>query len=119
MVRTGLRLSEQASLSMFEVPLDRGLGGYQRFWLPPAIAKGGSARWIYVPASVVADLVDYAEIDRAEVDRPSPAEVATSGLRRPLVVEDPARPVVIQRQPGGTVPGSRSPSSTSSNGVGC
>jgi Phage integrase, N-terminal SAM-like domain len=39
MVRAGLRLSEQAALSVFEVPLDRGLGGYQRFWLPPAIAK--------------------------------------------------------------------------------
>jgi hypothetical protein len=31
MVRTGLRLSEQAALSLFEVPLDRGLGGYQFF----------------------------------------------------------------------------------------
>jgi hypothetical protein len=64
MVRTGMRLSEQAALSLFEVPPDRGLGGYQRFWLPLAIAKGGSARWIYVPASVVADLLSYAEIDR-------------------------------------------------------
>jgi hypothetical protein len=69
MVRTGLRWSEQAALSLFEVPLDRGSGGYQRFWLPPAIAKGGSARWVYVPASVIADLVSYAEIDRGSVGR--------------------------------------------------
>jgi hypothetical protein len=47
MVRTGLRLSEQAAVT---VPLDRTADGYQRFWLPAAIAKGGSARWIYVPA---------------------------------------------------------------------
>jgi hypothetical protein len=42
MVRTGLRLAEQSALTVFEMPLDRGLGGYQRFWLPAAIAKGGS-----------------------------------------------------------------------------
>jgi hypothetical protein len=31
MVRTGLRLAEQAALTLFEVPLDRPAGGYQRF----------------------------------------------------------------------------------------
>ena len=103
MARTGMRLSEQAALSLFEVPMDRGLGGYQRFWLPPAIAKGGSARWIYIPASVVADLVDYVEIDRAEVVDQARADGRYQRLRRPLVIEDPARPVVMQRQPGGTV----------------
>jgi len=102
MVRTGLRLSEQAALSVFEVPLDRGLGGYQRFWLPPAIAKGGSARWVYVPTSIVADLVSYAEIDRIEVIAIARAERRYERLRRPLVVEDPARPVVCQRRPCGT-----------------
>jgi hypothetical protein len=101
MVRTGMRLSEQAALSLFEVPLGRGLGGYQRFWLPPAIAKGGSARWIYVPASVVAGLLSYAEIDRADVVDQARTEGHYQRLRRPLVVEDPARPMVVQRQPGG------------------
>jgi len=103
MVRTGMRLSEQAALSLFEVPLDRGLGGYQRFWLPPAIAKGGSARWIYAPASVVADLLSYAEIDRADVVDQARAEGRYQRIRCPLVVEDPARPVVVQRQRGGAV----------------
>jgi site-specific recombinase XerD len=103
MVRTGMRLSGQAALSLFEVPLGRGLGGYQRFWLPPAIAKGGSARWIYVPASVIADLLSYAEIDRADVVEQARTEGHYQRLRRPLVVEDPARPVVVQRQPGGAV----------------
>jgi integrase len=99
MVRTGLRLGEQTALTVFEVPLDRGIGGYQRFWLPPAIAKGGSKWWVYVPASIVGGLVAYAEIDRAAVV----AEARESGQyrrwRRPLVVEDPGRPVV--RSPEG------------------
>ena len=42
------------------------------------VAKGGSARWIYVPASVIADLVGYAEIDRAKVV----ADTAASGRYR-------------------------------------
>jgi hypothetical protein len=67
MVRTGMRLSEQASLTTFEMPTQPGLGGYQRFWLPGAIAKYFSARWIYVPHSVVRELAAYAELDRAEV----------------------------------------------------
>lgn len=67
MVRTGLRLTEQASLTPFEVPRAGGPGGYQRFWLPAAVAKAGSARWIYVPSSVLRDLAIYAEVDRSEV----------------------------------------------------
>ncbi|MEV1070166.1 hypothetical protein AB0J04_45490, partial [Streptomyces sp. NPDC050263] len=43
MVRTGQRLSEQASLTVFEVPTGPGLGGYRRYWLPWAIAKNASA----------------------------------------------------------------------------
>jgi hypothetical protein len=67
MVRTGLRLAEQSTLTVFEMPLDRGLRGYQRFWLPSAIAKGGSARRVYVPESLVGESIAYAEIDRADV----------------------------------------------------
>jgi hypothetical protein len=67
MVRTGLRLSEQAALTVFDVPLGRGEGGYQRFWLSEAVAKGRSARWVYVPASIALDLAAYVEWDRAEV----------------------------------------------------
>ena len=91
MVRTGIRLAEQAALTLFEVPLDRGLGGYQRFWLPPAIAKGGSARRIYLPESLVGDAIDYAEIDRAEVIERARADGRYRRFRRPLVIEDPAR----------------------------
>ena len=96
MVRTGLRLAEQAALTIFEVPLDRAPGGYQRFWLPASIAKGGSARWVYVPTSVIADLVSYVEIDRAEVIVAGRGAGRYRQTRRALVVEDPARPVAIQ-----------------------
>lgn len=71
MVRTGLRLGEQGALVLSELPLQsRGSGGYQRFWLPEAIAKGGSAR-------TLADIADrerqthlryLAEVLAAEVD---------------------------------------------------
>ena len=67
MVRTGMRLSEQASLTAMQMPLQVGMGGYQRFWLPGAIAKYFSARWVYVPHSVVRALAAYAELDRAGV----------------------------------------------------
>ncbi len=92
MVRTGLRRSEQAALGVFEVPLQRCRGGFQRFWLAPAIAKGSSARWVYVPGAVAAELADYVEIDRAEVVATARAAGRYTGVRRPLVIEDPARP---------------------------
>ncbi len=91
MVRTGLRLSEQAALTRFEVSLGRGLGGYQRFWLPAAIAKGGSARWGHVPVPVIADLASYVAIDRAEVIED--AQPRYRRLHWPSVVEAPHRPV--------------------------
>jgi site-specific recombinase XerD len=96
MVRSGLRLAEQAALTRFEVPLDRADGGYQRFWLPTSIAKGSSARWIYIPTSVIADLVAYVEIDRSEVIESARAAGRYQRVRRPLIVEDPARPVAVQ-----------------------
>lgn len=96
MVRTGLRLSEQAALARFEVPWRREVAGYHRFWLPAAIAKGGSARWVYVPSSVVDGLSAYLAIDRAEVIETAQAEGRYRRIRRPLVVEDPSRPVAAR-----------------------
>src|SRR5262249_58264246 len=83
MVRTGLRLAEQTALTIFEVPLDRSIAGYVRFWLPPAIAKGGSARWVYVPASVVAELAAYTEIDSRDVITAAPAAGRGGRAARP------------------------------------
>lgn len=92
MVRTGLRLTEQASLTVHEVPRRAGLGGYQRFWLPGAIAKNASARWIYVPDSAVRDLAAYAGLDRAEVAAGARAAGRYGQVRLPLVIGDPERP---------------------------
>lgn len=64
MVRTGMRLSEQCALTAPEIPQVTGARGYHRFWLPAAVAKGGSARWIYVPSSVLRRIHAYMDVDR-------------------------------------------------------
>ena len=66
MVRTGMRLTEQASLLRTEIPFAPERG-YARFSLSEAAAKGGSGRWIYVPAQVLRDVAAYVEIDRRSV----------------------------------------------------
>lgn len=67
LVRTGMRLTEQASLSVFEMPEARTRSGYHRFWLPGAVAKANSARWVYVPSSVLRDVHAYIDVDRRTV----------------------------------------------------
>jgi site-specific recombinase XerD len=105
MVRTGLRLSEQASLTVFEVPAHPLQGGYQRFWLPAAVAKGGSARWVYVPDSLVRQLATYIAVDRAAVVTDAREAGRYTRIRRPLVIENPDRQVAIQTgQPNGQHP---------------
>jgi len=96
MVRTGLRLSEQAHLTVFELPLRPAGGGYQRFWLPGAIAKFFSSRWVYVPHSAVRDLAAFAQFDRAEVVAQAQAAGRYRAWRRPLVIADAARPQLVR-----------------------
>ncbi|MFI0107864.1 tyrosine-type recombinase/integrase [Streptomyces globisporus] len=92
MVRIGLRLGEQCALTVFEVPWrEPELGAYVRFWLPQSVAKGGSARWVYVPGSVLRDVEDYRRWDRAEVVAQAQAAGRYEQWRRPWVVEDPGR----------------------------
>ncbi|WP_394622407.1 hypothetical protein JNUCC0626_49615 (plasmid) [Lentzea sp. JNUCC 0626] len=97
MVRTGMRLTEQSSLTVLEIPTPRGLGGYQRFWLPGRIAKYASARWIYTPEGVVEDLASYAEFDRAEVIDAARAAGRYRDVRRPLVIADLSRPTIVRQ----------------------
>jgi site-specific recombinase XerD len=99
MVRTGMRLSEQSSLTVLEVPTETGLGGYQRFWLPGPIAKRFSARWIYVSESVIRDLASYVEYDRAEMIEQAREAGRYRQIRQPFVIEDPSQPTIV-RQPG-------------------
>jgi site-specific recombinase XerD len=67
MVRTGLRLTEQASLTLFEVPDVDEHQAYTPTRLPAAIAKNGSGRRIYIPATVLREVWDYIRFDRAEM----------------------------------------------------
>jgi integrase len=101
MVRTGMRLSEQASLTVFEVP-DLGVNrAYAPTWLPSAVAKNGSGRRIYVPATVLRDVWDYIDVERQEVIELARSRGTYDDLASALVVEDPERPVVIPPQSDG------------------
>ncbi|MFE6155515.1 tyrosine-type recombinase/integrase [Streptomyces sp. NPDC057889] len=95
MIRTGLRLSEQTSLSLFELPdLVPGLLN-MRSWLPKAIAKGGSARRIYFAASALKDVWDYVETDRAEAVELAQELGTYERLRNPLIITNRRKPVVM------------------------
>jgi len=105
MVRTGLRLTEQASLAALEVPQRGGGQAYHRFWLPAAIAKGGSARWAYVPDGIARKVGEYIATDRADVIEQARARGAYDRIASPLVIEDPGvrHPrVTVRGQAGST-----------------
>jgi site-specific recombinase XerD len=104
MVRTGLRLTEQASLAALEVPQRGGGQSYYRFWLPAAIAKGGSARWAYVPDGIARKIGEYVETDRADVIGQARASGAYDRIADSLVIEDPQarNPRVMVRGQGGS-----------------
>lgn len=89
MVRTGLRLTEQGSLAVPEVPRSGGGEAYHRFWLSAAIAKGGSARWVYVPDSIARKISEYIATDRADVIEQARARGAYDQVASPLIIEDP------------------------------
>lgn len=90
MVRTGLRLREQASLTVFDIP-DRTPGAvYHRGWLPAAIAKYGSARSFYVPDAVARDLATYVEVDRLDAVLGARRAGRYERIENPLIVEDPS-----------------------------
>jgi site-specific recombinase XerC len=94
MFRTGLRLAEQTSLSLFEMPeLADGMAN-ARAWLPARIAKGGSARHFYIPAPVLRDVLDYVEMERAEAVDRGRASGVYERIRDRFIVEDPGRPRV-------------------------
>ncbi|WP_047892510.1 site-specific integrase [Micromonospora sp. RV43] len=89
MVRTGLRLAEQASLTLFDVPDVQPHMAYRRTRLPSAIAKGGSGRKIYVPTSVLRDVWDYIQFDRTDVVERARARGTYERIEDALIIEDP------------------------------
>ncbi|GHB57593.1 hypothetical protein GCM10010347_29670 [Streptomyces cirratus] len=92
LVRTGMRLEEQASRIILEVPTGPGPAGYSRFWLPGAIAKRNSGRWVYEPASVRRDLTAYEASDRRWVVEEARDAGLYGKIRRPIVIDDPRTP---------------------------
>jgi site-specific recombinase XerD len=95
MIRTGLRLSEQTSLSLYEVPEIVPGVLIARTRLPRAIAKGGSERSLYIPASVLKDVWDYVEMERADAVEQARERGIYERIRDPLVIEDRSRPFVL------------------------
>jgi integrase len=89
MVRTGLRLAEQASLTVLEVPHGPAGRGYERFWLPGAVAKNESARWVYLPGALTRKTGEYIAADRAAVVAAARARGAYDAMGGTLVIEDP------------------------------
>jgi integrase len=94
MIRTGLRISEEAGLSLYELPRPVAGALNARTWLPAAIAKGGSARNIYIPVGVLRDVWDYVEIERAEAVEHARRHRLYERICDPLIIEDPTDPVV-------------------------
>jgi site-specific recombinase XerD len=101
MVRTGLRLTEQASLTLFEVPDVDEHRAYAPTRLPAAIAKNGSGRRIYIPATVLRDVWDYIRFDRAELVEQAHRRGTYDRLPGKLVVEDPQYAVIAPPTAGG------------------
>lgn len=96
MIRTGLRLREQTSLSLFELPAIPIAGvKHVRTWLPARIAKGGAARNIYIPVAALKDIWDYVEMERAEAVEYAREHGLYEQIRNPLVISDQRRPVVV------------------------
>lgn len=64
MVRTGLRLEEQSSLLLSDIPKRNGLP-YVAHDLPAVIAKNSSGRRVYFPDQILAQVEAYVRSDRA------------------------------------------------------
>ncbi len=88
LIRTSLRISEQVALSLFDLPELTHAMVNARTWLPNAVAKNGSGRAIYIPASVLKDVRDYIETERADAVAAARAAGLYDRIHDPLIVED-------------------------------
>lgn len=94
MIRTGLRLEEQSSLTLFDLPDPDPSSAMRPLRLPSSIAKGGSGRRVYIPSSVLRDVWDYVRFERADAVSRAARGNFYVGVEDPLVVEDRKHPVV-------------------------
>lgn len=95
MVRTGLRVTEQSLLMVHEIGLEQRAAAAE-FWLPESIAKGGSARQVYIPRHLIRELRAYVDIDRQESIQRAAQAGRYSGSAwivkpRPVTLADKAR----------------------------
>ena len=65
-----------------------------------AVAKNGSARWVYLPAALAGKVGEYCAADRTEVVASARSRGAYGGIRDPLVIEG-THPGAVLRRPGG------------------
>jgi site-specific recombinase XerD len=101
MVRTGLRLTEQASLTLFDIPDIDTHRAYPPTRLPSAIAKNGSGRRVYIPATVLREVWDYIRFDRAELIEGARRRGTYDRLPGKLLVEDPQHAAIAPHSGGG------------------
>ena len=94
MIRTGMRLCEQTSLSLFELPHPVPGKANVRTKLPWRIAKFGSGRWVYIPASSLRAVWDYVEEEWAEAVEDARDAGVYERIRNPLVITDRRDPFV-------------------------
>jgi site-specific recombinase XerD len=94
MIRTGLRLEEQASLTVFDLPDPDPSSSMRPMRLPSAIAKGGSGRRVYIPSNVLKDVWDYVRFERADAVARAARRDAYGGVGNTLIVEDRNYPTV-------------------------
>jgi hypothetical protein len=96
-----MRLTEQASLTLFEVPDIDTHRAYSPTRLPSAIAKNGSGRRIYIPATVLPEVWDYIRFDRAVLIEQARRRGIYDRIPAKLLVEDPQYAAVAARSAGG------------------
>ncbi|MGY4741420.1 site-specific integrase [Streptomyces sp. ATMOS53] len=94
MIRSGMRLCEQTSLSLFEVPRPAPGIVNARSWLPATIAKYGSARTVYFTHSDLAAMYEYIEEERAEAIELARDQGVYERIRSPLIITNINRPLV-------------------------
>lgn len=95
MIRTGLRLEEQASLTVFDLPDPDSATAMRPMRLPSSIAKGGSGRRIYIPSNVLRDLWDYVRFERADVVARAGRRGLYDGVGDALIIENRKYPTVL------------------------
>ncbi|WP_432432630.1 tyrosine-type recombinase/integrase [Cryobacterium breve] len=99
MIRTGLRLSEEASLTIFDIPPRDVHRDYVAGKISKRTAKYESGRTVYYPSTVLRDLEAYVRGDRAESIERAYANGHNIPRSDSFLVHDPTIP--IARTPDG------------------